>query len=354
MSFITSFIANQRAESLTNKGITHLERGYSPASAEKDFYLRALDLVPDHCGANFSLSNFYYRREKWELAAEHATMALASSQKKRVKKLGRKAHIIRGISLLALGQFEEAEADLQSAIDSSPKDYEAYPWLALLCAQTDRLDKAEELFEQAIELENSDPEIYYLYGTACKHNDQMERAQEMFKKALEVDQQFGEAWNELGVLSYQRGDYDEAARCFERHLLVDSKSAGSLNGLGMACMRRQEFEMAHKHFRKSLRLDPGSVSVRVNIALIHEKLGRREEAKASLEELILDVSEEDPEYWRPHYNLSIIAVAEGDNSLAAKLLKKALKLSDDAKLEASNDPDLVEIVKRSDVKELLG
>jgi tetratricopeptide (TPR) repeat protein len=111
--------------------------------------------------------------------------------------------------------------------------------------------------------------------------DELRRAQVELREggAAELQVEFGKALHVQQRL-------EEAAAHFEQAVAADSSSIDGWKGAGYCRHRLQDLEGAREAYARALELDPGDDRNRANLALVLADLGRFEEARSQLAELV--------------------------------------------------------------------
>lgn len=152
-------------------------------------------------------------------------------------------YISRGAALIELGRWEEAESDLEKAVEIDPDDATALNYLGYSWAERGvNLDEAFKLIE----------------------------------KALELEPQSGAITDSLGWAHYQLGHYEEAVGHLERAASLEPADPTVTDHLGDVYWRLGRKIEARYEWRRSLDLDPSDAQA----AAIREKLERGLDAPA--------------------------------------------------------------------------
>lgn len=114
----------------------------------------------------------------------------------------------------------------------------------------------------------------------------------------------------------------------------DSKA---YNDLGNLLTLANDREGAEQAYRYSLDLAPESVSTRFNLALLLQQTSRQKEAKEELDRLL----EIEPNHGWAHYQLGVIAEADGKRSTAVESYARAFAI-DPTLSFASTNPQIID------------
>jgi predicted Zn-dependent protease len=82
------------------------------------------------------------------------------------------------------------------------------------------------------------------------------------------------------------GRPDQAARLFDALLALDPHDVSAGVGAAMAAMTRRDFRTAEDLLRQAARHDPGAHVVRLQLAIVYARTGRRLEAMAEAQRAV--------------------------------------------------------------------
>jgi len=226
-----------------HRSITHAIDLFSKAIQIDTSYTLA------YCGLANSYSNLYtyYDRSKKNL-----DQALAVSQ--RALKLDpelAEAHTSRGMALVQLKQYQEAEKQFEIAIQLDPQLFEAYYEYARTCRMQGYSEKSVDLFKKATEIRPEDYEAALFLSTAY---DDLHMKEE-WKKANE-----------------------NALKVTRAHLELNPDDARALYLGAGNLIQTGEHEEALRWVEKAVSIDPNETAVLYNAACIYSMLGMEDKA----------------------------------------------------------------------------
>ena len=144
-------------------------------------------------------------------------------------------YVSRGASLIELGRWDDAEKDLQRAVEIAPEEPAALNYLGYSWAERGvNLDEAFKLIEKAVELEPDSGAII----------------------------------DSLGWAHYQRGEYEKAAPYLEQAAALEPSDPTITDHLGDVYWRLGRKIEAGYQWRRSLELEPNEKLEKS----LHEKL----------------------------------------------------------------------------------
>jgi Tfp pilus assembly protein PilF len=150
-----------------------------------------------------------------------------------------KQHLEAGREALLAGRFNEAIAELSTAVSLDSKLTEAHNLLGVAYDKKGFGDRAKESFEKAVKLEED-----------------------------------AETLNNLGFSLYQNGNYRAAVDKLKRAAKMAPGDERILNNLGLALIRLGKIEDAYKSFSRA----GGPLVGNLNIAKMLERFGREDDA----------------------------------------------------------------------------
>jgi len=108
----------------------------------------------------------------------------------------------------------------------------------------------------------------------------------VLRRCIQRYHQFTPSYNSLAELQMRRGRVNEAIEVLSKALRIRPQDPVLQNNLGMCLLVRKEYEMALEYFTKAAGLVPGSEKYRANMATALGLLGRHDESKALLQQIL--------------------------------------------------------------------
>ncbi|UCD57409.1 MAG: tetratricopeptide repeat protein, partial [Candidatus Hydrogenedentota bacterium] len=97
------------------------------------------------------------------------------------------AHFNLGVSLVKLGQYEDALSHFEKAVGLNPYFSKGYHAMGNVFLHLTRYEDASKQFLRALEINPDDPSIHHSLGTAYFRMGDTEKAVEEYEKALEIE-----------------------------------------------------------------------------------------------------------------------------------------------------------------------
>ncbi len=249
-------------------GIAYLSAGHYSKAA--DFFNEALIYAPDNYG-DTELDILYYLAEAQGRAGD--TISAVETYTQIISYDDSvDAYMLRGLAYQNAGDNASAEADLETAISQSRKNYKIYLALYEVLMAQDKTDEAAQILDDALELGGKTGEDYSNRGIIYMYKEDYASAQEAFNTALENG--YTGAYLGLAESLMRQEDYEGAAAQYEAYLAVDSQNAEAYNQYGLCLMSLSRYEDARTAFEQGLALNDRLVDreLMYNEAITYEYL----------------------------------------------------------------------------------
>jgi Flp pilus assembly protein TadD len=207
----------------------------------------AVAIKPRFADLHYMLGTLYARRRRYPEAKGSFDRALEINNK------FFRARVHRSLTLRAMGDLEQASADLAGTRHACPNFYR------------ETLDK----LVQAVRAGANEEEIALLYH-----------------ELLEERPSSAQISKEIAVAAIQRGDNEEAIRELKKAVALKPDYPDLHNYLGIAYGNNGMIDDAVQEFEIALKINPYYIKARLNLALLCYENGRYEEAQAQLDEVL--------------------------------------------------------------------
>lgn len=190
----------------------------------------------------------------------------------------------QGVILAKAGNIEAAKEKFNQAIDMDPMVMDSYRNLGDLYAKTGEYQSAKNYYKKALLIEK-DGYVYFQYGNVCFMNDEPHEGLEYYNLALSAG-------------------FDNDEMFFF---------------MGLAYEHMNDDRMALRYVQKAIAKNPSRPDYKVKKVSILLRLDMVEEAKKSIDELLLN----DPELYDGYHMKTAILLNERDFGQAVDFSKKA-------------------------------
>lgn len=234
-------------------------------------------------------------------------------------------HFGMGLTLDALGQFDDAIRCFEEVIRLRGEDGEAMLHLAIDLLRTSR---PEQAIETLTRLEKLDPDCEASYChrvLAYARIGDHDQAETMFYLARQISDECPVCYDHLAHSLFARGDLDRATWCWMQTLRLDPHYPDTHANLARACWRRGQLARAHQFFLEQLREDPGDTDTLIESASLLVEMGRHAEAREKLRRAL----ELNPTLAAAHLHLGELALFAGHHEAATVELEMAGRLEPD-------------------------
>ena len=240
------------------------------------------------------------------------------------------AHLIRSSALLGMGEKEKAREELNFISKAYPQNPEARYQVGYLAWQDKDFKRAEQLFG---ELHKENPkDLRGLVGVVetMASENHMEGAIKEMEAAVQTEPERRDLRLALGNLFVRSERYDEAIKLFQGLVDKDPRSADLLFRLAETYRRKGDLNVAIDTFRKSSQAAPNDTASLLQLGLLMDGTGKREQAKPIYEQ-ILRIQPDHPVALN---NLAFIKAEEGVD------LDQALTMAQRARQKMPNSTDV--------------
>jgi adenylate cyclase len=284
--------------SLTRQETALIERRGTRNAEAYDHYLRGQALLRDGTDSTLPKAVAAFRAAiecDPKFAQAHAGLANAVA--------------IRGQWRLDVtpGEFKEAFAEINRALELEPRMPEAFVARACLMSMQQRNREASEAFEEAIRLNPASYEAHYMYARHCFATGEFERSVTLFETAMKlrpddyqpVTMVVG-AMEKLGHPEVRQAK-QRAMAAIDRHLELEPEDGRALQLGAVQAANLGDLERTEELARRALAARPDEFATYYNLGCAFALLGRRERALELLDRAVhhgrgnLEWFEQDPD-----------------------------------------------------------
>jgi tetratricopeptide (TPR) repeat protein len=179
-----------------------------------------------------------------------------------------------------------ALVELAAAIQIRPAALDAYRQVAEIYRRSGRLEEAERFYQW---LARRQPQLWmhdYRLGTIQIAQERYSRAAETLRRVIARAPTDGDSYIALGLALVRAGHLQEAVSTFEQATHYEPYNPALYTNLGAAYAYLGDLEQAQSALERSLQLHsfplPRVHLTETNLALVHLRAGRREEAAIAL------------------------------------------------------------------------
>jgi tetratricopeptide (TPR) repeat protein len=181
-------------------------------------------------------------------------------------------HANLGMALMEMNHLDEAEREVQTALEQAPEKAFFHQQLGRLRQKQKLPAKAVEAYRKAVELLPVQAEFYCDLGLACHELNDADEAITQMNQALELaEDDVSKARYSclLGDLFSVRLDHERAVEAFRSATVFQSPVAEYHLRMGRACIRWREFPEALSSLQKAIDLDPKHAEPPFDLGILH-------------------------------------------------------------------------------------
>ncbi len=241
---------------------------------------RAVQLKSTTWATYFGLGQAYFNMQKYDnciQSLEQGEPFIAKEKDKEAEKAKYNLYHLRGSAYFRQDKFNEAMADLTSAIRIQPIEWTDFSQLGICYYSLNRPDEAIQALEKAAALKPGQPVIAEFLakanvkkGIASLSAKQYSQAVEYLKKARDLDPKSGVAFYNLGEAYLFMKNYVEAEKAMNQALELMPKSPDVYVRLGLIYEKQKKWDAALTSYQKASEMNP-SQGIKDAIARVMEE-----------------------------------------------------------------------------------
>ena len=216
-------------------------------------------------------------------------------------------HLDMGFDYLDQGQFDQAIAEFQTAIQLDPDDANAHYNLGLAYQKQDKLDEAAAANQEAIQIDPDLADAHNNLGLIYDTQGKPDQAIAEYQEAIRIDPDDDTAHYNLALSYYHQGQLDQAIAEYGETVRLDPDNADAHYNQGRAYYEQGKLDEAIGAWKESIRIEPADSMAHNNLGRAYFDQGRLDEAVAELTE----ATSLDAENPLPHFNLGLIYREKG-------------------------------------------
>lgn len=197
-----------------------------------------------------------------------------------VKKSPLKArpHISLAIAYIQDERYDEALAQLNTALALDPNAYKAYNNRGLVFSKKGLYREAINEYDRAIELNPDNPVTYNNRGDAYRELGLDQAAYDDYAQAIRLNPYYAQAYINRGVFYGKKNDLDLALADFTVAIRINPTLPESYNNRGIVYQQKKMYDLAESDFNQAIRMKPGYADAHYNRGNVHKDLGQFVEA----------------------------------------------------------------------------
>jgi tetratricopeptide (TPR) repeat protein len=232
------------------------------------------------------------------------------------------AHLIRSSALLAIGDRGKAREELDLIIRANPNNPDARAQVGYLAWQDKDYKKAEQIFSEMYKQNPNDLRGFIGVVEMAALQGRMPEAIAEVEKALARDPGKKQLQVLRANLLVRSNRLDEAIGVYQTMSSAEPKNADLWVRLGQSYRLKGDLNAALEAFKRASQAAPGDTNALLQIGLLMENTGKRDQAKPIYEQIL----KLEPDHFVALNNLAYIKAEEGtDLDQALAMAQRALQ-----------------------------
>lgn len=200
-------------------------------------------------------------------------------------------HLCTGLIDAGTGQYQEAVAEYQKAVELDPTAQHAYVGLADAYAKLNRLTDAEDAYRQAIAANPTSVFVYERLGIFYLQQAEYAKAADNFGKAINLAPESYINYSNLGAANLYLGNYPAAIAAFQQSLKL-RPAPGAYANLGTAYYQSRRFADAAHNYELALHYNEHDPDLWGNLADADHFSGQQAKAVEAFKKQLALLSDE--------------------------------------------------------------
>jgi tetratricopeptide (TPR) repeat protein len=192
-------------------------------------------------------------------------------------------YVRRAAILLAVGQLEEAQADLAQALVLAPDGGDALGLRAIVAVARNDRATALDNARAAVQRSPQSAAAYLALSYALQADFQLDAARAAVIRAVDVVPDHAGLWARLAELRLALDDVEGAASAAERAVSLSPDAARGHAVRGFTSLARLDIDDARREFERAIELGPSDPFSRLGLGLARIREGNLEEGRRELE-----------------------------------------------------------------------
>ncbi len=192
-------------------------------------------------------------------------------------------HFNLGALLEKSGQLSEALDAYVTASRLDSQNFDAAFYQGLLYSRLGRFGEAAAALGAASRINPESVEALIALGMTQEKLQDFEKAELALRKAVSIEPKNNFAKINLAVVLVRKNQESLAEDVLKTVVLDEAQNAKAHAVLGWARLELGKLKDAEQSLKKALEIDPANVIARNNLAVLYQRQGKKEEAKAELD-----------------------------------------------------------------------
>jgi tetratricopeptide (TPR) repeat protein len=162
----------------------------------------------------------------------------------------------RGIASYRSGDFRQAIASFNAAIQLDPDDAQAFDIRGNTWDEMGSFESALADYDEAIRIDPNNPAVFYDRAIMWRHKGEFDKALIDLDRAIRFSFSDVNMYCDRGLIWYEKAHHDRAVADFNKAIKLDPNSAAACIKRGLIVHRDSEFKLAIDSVNQAIRVDP--------------------------------------------------------------------------------------------------
>jgi tetratricopeptide (TPR) repeat protein len=264
------------------------QKGAGLLDVAKASFAQALKLSPQMSPAAAAIASLDVRSGNQSDALQMADKALVMNPG------SAEGHIARGRALIAKGDIQRGESEIQEALRSDPVSLPALAMLVKLSVSRGNTPDVIRRISGLLEQHQRNAGLHLLLALCYFSTKDLDKAEAGVKRALALDPGVPDAWTLQANIDLARGATGKAESDFRSAIAAQPRSVSNYVALGTQFERENRWEEARKLFEKAHEMEPNSPYVSAELAFLYLEHGGDVNVAVSLAQMAKQKMPESP------------------------------------------------------------
>jgi len=241
---------------------------------------QVLRLTPKDNDARYNLASLYVKHgelEKGEACYRYVIKAVPGMAS---------ASLNLAVLLRRKGLLDEADSVVQAGLQYSPENLDMQLLRANILRDQESYAAAIEIYRAIILKAPAYVSAYINLADVLRNQNELEQAASYYQHALKIKPDMLQSLRGLGMVNMQRKMYAQAIDCFRKELTLTPNDHDAQLFLGMALAQDFKLTDAITVFEKMISSWPDSALAKIQAANVFRQMGRCDEARNYLEQVL--------------------------------------------------------------------
>jgi tetratricopeptide (TPR) repeat protein len=189
----------------------------------------------------------------------------------------------RASLLLAVGRFDEANRDIERALNLNPNYSDAFALQSIIAVAQNEKERAREVAERAVTADPKSAAALIALSYAQQANFDLDGALASLQRAVQVAPENALAWARLAELWLSFGQLNDALEAAQKAVALNPDLSRTQTVLGFAYLTQVKTAEAKKAFERAIELDQADPLPRLGLGLAMIREGDLEEGRREIE-----------------------------------------------------------------------